>query len=244
MCFEQRPCLHFEALWNQPESFCQSVVSESFTVCSNKTTPRPSPCLICRTNLGQSFGDLGSAGHGRWDSMFLGQDEFFRYITTKRLINNTYPSDVYRVRRCEISTDATLRSVQLLTLRCNPTKDSGALVTFLLARLARKISRARSAIVVQNIALAMRLRHIQRGLQRIKAMFCNANPKRKIASSQPDRSASRHSPETGDRNDSLVRNACPRMSLLRTGAVMEQSLQYATGHFVFQLPFLLHEFSL
>ena len=75
-----------------------------------------------------------------------------------------------------------------------------------------------------NIALAMRLRHIQRGLQRIKAMFCNANPKRKIASSQSAWSASRHSPETGDRNDSLVRNARPRMSLLRAGAVMEQSL--------------------
>jgi hypothetical protein len=56
--------------------------------------------------------------------------------------------------------------------------------------------------------------------------------KEKIAPSQPDRSASRHSPEIGGRNDSSVRNACPRMSLLRTGAVMEQSLQYATGHFV------------
>ena len=52
-----------------------------------------------------------------------------------------------------------------------------------------------------NIARAMR--HIQRGVQRIKAMFCNANPKRKIAASQSPGSASRHSPETGDRNDSL-----------------------------------------
>jgi len=55
LSFEQRPCLHFEALWSQPESFCQSVVSESFTVCSNKTTPRPPPCQICRANSRQSF---------------------------------------------------------------------------------------------------------------------------------------------------------------------------------------------
>src|SRR5512147_2583499 len=75
-----------------------------------------------------------------------------------------------------------------------------------------------------NIARAMRLRHIRRGVQRIKAMFCNANSKRKLASSQSARSAYRHSPETEDRNDSLVRNARPRMSFLRTGAVMEPSL--------------------
>ena len=83
-----------------------------------------------------------------------------------------------------------------------------------------------------NIARAMRLRHIQRGLQRIKAMFCNANPKRKIAPAQSARSASRHSPETGDRNDSL----CATHILACLCCAREPSwsslFKYATGQFV------------
>jgi len=120
--------------------------------------------------------DLGSAGT---------RNEFFRYITTKRLINNTYPSDVYRVRRCEISTDATLRSVQLLTLRCNPTKDSGALVTFLPARLAQKITRARSAIVVQILPSRCDLDTFSVVCRESRAMFCNSNPKEKSRRRSP-----------------------------------------------------------